>query len=102
MDLSFDNVIVATTSACAHENLRADYVILSLGKKHEDSHGALRITFSKYNTKQDVDELVKSLKNSITRIRKLSSFSNEYSFEKIKNKNAKCKDCDKLDCEVHK
>jgi cysteine desulfurase len=102
MDLSFDDIIVNTTSACAHENLRADYVILSIGGKHEDSHGSLRITFSKYNTKDDVDKLVDSLKKSVDRIRKLSSFNDKYNFDDIRSKNAKCRDCDELDCEVHK
>lgn len=74
MDLSFDNIIVNTTSACASENLKADYVILAIGGKHEDSHGSIRMTFSKFNTKEEVDFLVDKLKFSIERIRKMSSF----------------------------
>ncbi|MDA3854919.1 MAG: aminotransferase class V-fold PLP-dependent enzyme [Candidatus Woesearchaeota archaeon] len=103
MDLSFDNIIVNTTSACANENLRADYVILGIGGKHEDSHGSIRFTFSRDNTIEEVDFLVESLKKSVDRIRKLSSFKPEdYDFDSLKKKNAKCITCDaKGNCEVH-
>ncbi len=85
-DLSFDNIIVSTTSACAHENLQANYVILALGKRHEDSHGSLRFTFSKMNTKEEVDFLFEKLKASVERIRKITAYTPDYDYEKIKNK----------------
>ncbi|MEO2154562.1 MAG: aminotransferase class V-fold PLP-dependent enzyme [Nanoarchaeota archaeon] len=85
-DLSFDNIIVSTTSACAHENLQANYVILALGKRHEDSHGSLRFTFSKMNTKEEVDFLFEKLKASVKRIRKITAYTPDYDYEKIKKK----------------
>ena len=89
-DLSFDNVIVSTTSACAHEQLQANYVILSIGKRHEDSHGSLRFTLSKMNEKEEIDFLVEKLKASVSRMREITAYTYEYDYEKIK-KNLKNK-----------
>ncbi len=76
LDLSLDNIIVATTSACAHdETIQSNYVLLNIGKKHEESNSSLRITFSLQNTKKEVDYLVESLKKSVKRLRELSSFT---------------------------
>jgi len=89
MDLSFDNIIVSTTSACASENLETNYVILAIGKKHEDAHGSLRITLNKYNTREEIDFFVEKLKESIDRLRSFSSFTEDYDYEAIKNKSKK-------------
>jgi len=85
-DLSFDNIIVSTTSACAHEQLQANYVILSIGRKHEDSHGSLRFTLSKMNEKEEIDFLVEKLRASVDRMRKITAYTPDYDYEKIKEK----------------
>jgi len=85
-DLSFDNIIVSTTSACAHEQLQANYVILSIGRRHEDSHGSLRFTLSKMNEKEEIDFLVEKLKASVERMRKITAYTPDYDYEKIKEK----------------
>jgi cysteine desulfurase len=85
-DLSLDNIIVSTTSACAHEQLQANYVILSIGRRHEDSHGSVRFTLSKMNEKEEIDFLVEKLKASVERLRKITAYTPDYDYEKIKQK----------------
>ena len=45
---------------------------LSIGLPHEVAHGSLRLTFSDYNTMEDVDYILKVLPGVIDRLRAMS------------------------------
>ncbi|MEM2954866.1 MAG: cysteine desulfurase family protein [Candidatus Nanoarchaeia archaeon] len=65
--------IVATTgSACFSSNLQPSHVILSLGFAHEDAHGSLRLTLSKFNTMSEIKYVAKSIKEVVEKLRKIS------------------------------
>jgi len=72
--------IVATTgSACYSSNLQPSHVILALGLAHEEAHGSLRLTLSKFNTKQEMKYAVKTARDVVEQLRKISPFSAENS-----------------------
>lgn len=61
--LEQDNVYVSSSSACAKG--KKSYVLTALGLKDKLIDSSLRISFSKYNTKEDVDAFLVSLKKGM-------------------------------------
>jgi cysteine desulfurase len=61
MMLDQKGITVATGSACASEGLKANYVLMAMGKTHIQSHGSMKFTVSRYTTKTELDETVQAL-----------------------------------------
>ncbi|MFH1237109.1 MAG: cysteine desulfurase family protein [Candidatus Aenigmatarchaeota archaeon] len=75
MHLDSKGIVATTGSACFSSNLQPSHVILALGLSHEDAHGSLRLTFSRYNTIQEMSYVVASAKEVVKRLREISPFS---------------------------
>ncbi|MDD4412404.1 MAG: cysteine desulfurase family protein [Patescibacteria group bacterium] len=71
LDLEAD-IAVSTGSACASNTLGASKVLLAMGYKQEETHGAIRFSLGKKNTKEDIDELMKYLPSIIDKFRKMA------------------------------
>lgn len=65
-------VAVSTGSACASHTLKASRVLLAMGIKVEDTHGAIRFTLGKHNTKDDVDESMNHLPGIVKKFRDMA------------------------------
>lgn len=65
-------VAVSTGSACASHTLKASRVLLAMGIRVEDTHGAIRFTLGKHNTKADIDELMKHLPGIVKKFRDMA------------------------------
>ena len=63
---------ILASSACTSGSLDPSHVLLSIGLVHEVAHGSLRLTFSDYNTMEDVDYILKVLPGVIDRLRAMS------------------------------
>ncbi len=61
MMLDMYGITVATGSACASQGLKPNYVLMAMGKNHVQSHGSMKFTLSRYNTKADIDFTVGKL-----------------------------------------
>jgi len=72
MILNEKGICVSTGSACSSKKLEASHVILALGKKHEQAHGSIRFSLSKFNTKQEIDYTIDKLKEVVEILRKIS------------------------------
>ncbi len=70
--LDAEGIACSTGSACSSSSLEPSHVLLSLGLKPEEAHGSLRITLGRYTTKQEIDFTINKLKQSVSRLRKLS------------------------------
>ena len=66
--LEQDGVYVSSSSACAKG--KRSYVLKAIGLSDRLIDSSLRISFSKYNTKDDVDALLASLKSGIDTLSK--------------------------------
>lgn len=73
LQLDMYGIAVATGSACASRTLQTNYVLLAMGRKHEEAHGSLRFTFNRYNTREEILETVDVLKQVFETLLKLSS-----------------------------
>lgn len=61
MMLDMQGITVATGSACASQGLKANYVLMAMGKNHVQSHGSMKFTLSRYTSKAELDETVGAL-----------------------------------------
>ncbi|MBA7548729.1 Cysteine desulfurase IscS [subsurface metagenome] len=72
LHLDMHGFAVSTGSACFSRSLEASHVILGIGGDHERAHGSIRFTLGRYNNLKEIDELIKTLKEIISELRKIS------------------------------
>jgi cysteine desulfurase len=70
--LDMQGVAVSTGSACSSGTLEPSPVIRALGRDEELARGAIRFSFGKDNTDEDVDHVLQVLPQAVERLRKLS------------------------------
>lgn len=67
--LEQSGVYVSSSSACAKG--KRSYVLAAMGLPDSRIDSSIRVSFSKYNTKEDVDALIAGLKNGIETLQKV-------------------------------
>ena len=72
MMLDMYGIEVDTGSACASKGLKANYVLMGTGRNHVQSHSSMKFTFSRYNTKEEIDFLVEKLAEIVQELRNRS------------------------------
>ena len=65
-------ICASSGSACTSGSLDPSHVLLAIGLPHEVAHGSLRLTLSKYNTEAEIDKTIKSVKEVVDILRKMS------------------------------
>ncbi len=63
---------VSTGSACSSKTLQGSHVLKAIGLPPELSHGSLRVSFSRFNTKDEVDSFIDALIPGVERLREFS------------------------------
>jgi cysteine desulfurase len=72
INLDLQGIAVSTGSACSSGSLEPSPVIRALGRNDELARGAIRFSFGKDNTLEDVDHLMEVLPKAVESLRKLS------------------------------
>jgi cysteine desulfurase len=72
INLDLQGVAVSTGSACSSGSLEPSPVIRALGRGDELARGAIRFSFGKDNTAEDLDHLLEVLPKAVESLRKLS------------------------------
>src|SRR5438067_3434448 len=75
--LDMQGVAVSTGSACSSGTLEPSPVIKALGRGEELARGAIRFSFGKDNTDQDVDVAVEAVVRAVESLRSISPLSRE-------------------------
>jgi cysteine desulfurase len=70
--LDLQGITAATGSACASQGLRPNYILMAMGRTHEESHGSMKFTFSKFNTIEEIDKAVDKLAEIVAELRSRS------------------------------
>lgn len=72
LSLDMHGICASTASACTSESLEPSHVLLSLGLKHEQAHGSLRLTLGRENSDWDVKNVLEALPVIVERLRMMS------------------------------
>lgn len=72
LSLEMSGVSVSSGSACASKTLEPSHVLLATGLKHEEAHGSVMFSLSKYNTIDDVEYIIGLMPPIIKRLRAMS------------------------------
>jgi len=67
-------VSASSGSACTSGSLDPSHVLLAIGRPHEVAHGSLRLSLSEDITEEEIDFLIKSVKEVVEYLRNMSPF----------------------------
>jgi len=72
--LHFDmqGISVITGSACFSRSLEPSHVMMAMGFSHERAHGSIRFTMSKFNTSDEIDQIIAVSREVVENLRKIS------------------------------
>ena len=69
MLLDMDGIIASSGSACNSSSLDPSHVLKAIGMSDEDAKNSIRFSFGKYNTIDEIDFIVESLKKNVGLLR---------------------------------
>ena len=74
--LEQEGIYVSTGSACSsnHKTSKGSHVLNAMGLKPKEIEGAIRFSFSEFNTVEEMDYVIDKVKSSVEGFRKLGSF----------------------------
>jgi cysteine desulfurase len=75
LNMDMYNMQVSTGSACSSKTLEPSHVLLAIGLKHEEAHGSMVLTLGRSNKMEEIRTIVKAVKETVERLRKLSPLS---------------------------
>ncbi len=70
--LDAKGIAASSGSACTSGDLDPSHVLLALGRPHEVAHGSLRLTFSHYNTMEEIDYILEQVPAVVEYLRNMS------------------------------
>lgn len=73
LTLDEEGIACSTGSACSSHSLKPSHVLLSMGLEPVEAHGSLRFTLSKYTTSEEIDYVIKKVKNAVEKLRGITA-----------------------------
>ena len=70
--MGIKGIAVSSGSACTSASLEPSYVLRALGRSDELAHSSLRMTIGRYTTEEEIDYVVRTLKDRVAKLRELS------------------------------
>lgn len=70
--LDVKGICASSGSACTSGSLDPSHVLLAIGRPHEVAHGSLRLTLSEENSPEEMEFIIKSVKEVVEYLRKMS------------------------------
>ncbi|RDU99077.1 IscS subfamily cysteine desulfurase [Trinickia dinghuensis] len=70
--MGIKGVAVSSGSACTSASLEPSFVLRALGRSDELAHSSIRFTLGRYTTEREVDEVVRVVTETVSRLRTLS------------------------------
>ncbi len=82
MHLSNRGIAVSSGSACSSKSLVPSSVLTAIGLIHEEAHGAIRFSMSRFNTIDEVDIVIQKSKEVVDLLRAMTAFVPELHSER--------------------
>ena len=76
--MSNEGICASSGSACTSGSLEPSHVLRAMGVPFTAAHGSIRFSLSVYNTKEDIDYVIKKLPPIVERLREISPFWKDY------------------------
>ncbi len=70
--MGIKGVAVSSGSACTSASLEPSFVLRALGRSDELAHSSIRFTLGRYTTDTEVDEVIRLVTDTVSRLRMLS------------------------------
>ncbi len=70
--LNAKGIFTSTGSACSSKSLDPSHVLLALGLNPLEANSSIRLSLSKYTTREEVDYAIKEIKSTVERLRRIS------------------------------
>ncbi len=70
--MSLGGLAVSSGSACTSASLEPSYVLRAIGLNDELAHSSIRFSIGRFTTEADVDEVIKSVRAAVEKLRELS------------------------------
>ncbi len=70
--LNVKNIFTSTGSACSSKALEPSHVLTALGLSALEANSSIRISISKYTTKEEIDYALSKIKKTVEKLRKIS------------------------------
>ena len=65
-------ICASSGSACTSGSLDPSHVLLAIGRVHDVAHGSLRLSLSEENTEEEIEYMIKSVKEVVEYLRSIS------------------------------
>ncbi|NQU18162.1 MAG: cysteine desulfurase NifS [Candidatus Saganbacteria bacterium] len=72
LNLDLEGIAASTGSACSSGSLEASHVIRAIGTSPEDSHGSIRFSLGRLNTKEEVKYVLEVFPKIVQKLRAMS------------------------------
>jgi cysteine desulfurase len=76
--MGIKGIAVSSGSACTSASLEPSYVLRALGRSDELAHSSLRMTIGRFTTVEEIDTVVKTLRDRVAKLRELSPLWDMY------------------------
>ena len=83
MHLSNRGICVSSGSACSSKSLTPSSVLTAIGLVHEEAHGAIRFSLSRFNTEDEVDTVITNVGEVVELLRSMTAFVPELHSERM-------------------
>jgi len=70
--LDANGISASSGSACTSGSLDPSHVLLAIGRPHEIAHGSLRLSFSEYNTMEEIEYIIETTRRVVEYLRSIS------------------------------
>ncbi|BDB26573.1 cysteine desulfurase IscS [Cupriavidus sp. TA19] len=70
--MGIKDVAVSSGSACTSASLEPSFVLRALGRSDELAHSSIRFTLGRYTTEAEVDEVIRQVSGTVSKLRELS------------------------------
>ncbi|MDW5563488.1 MAG: cysteine desulfurase NifS [Methanomassiliicoccus sp.] len=80
LHLDMRGFAASTGSACSTKSLEPSHVLRSLGLKHEQCHGSLRLSLSKFNTMNEAELFIEAIGPVVENLRKMSPLNEKVDY----------------------
>ncbi|MDK2896057.1 MAG: cysteine desulfurase [Candidatus Atribacteria bacterium] len=74
LNLDFEGIEVSSGSACTSGSLEPSHVLLACGYPHEIAHGSIRFSLGKFNTAEEINQVLEVFPKIVEKLRKISPF----------------------------